>query len=187
MDTKQFWTIIDNARNKAGDWEEMIKPLVDALAACDAEDILKWQQVFSEYQRLSYKQKLWAAAYVINGGCSDDGFDYFRGWLTAQGKEVFMAALSDPDSLADVDSCEEDVEFEDMLSVASEAYFKKMGIKRDYDLFYKELQKHPLTDAEKAEISAEINYADDIDADWDEDNEDSMKDWLPKLCEAFDW
>jgi hypothetical protein len=28
----------------------------------------------------SYRNDLWAAGYLINGGCSDDGFDYFRGW-----------------------------------------------------------------------------------------------------------
>jgi len=25
------------------------------------------------------------AAYIINGGCSDDGFEYFRRWLVLQG------------------------------------------------------------------------------------------------------
>ncbi|MFC9245678.1 DUF4240 domain-containing protein [Streptomyces sp. NPDC057136] len=45
---------------------------------------------------------LWAAAYVINGGCSDDGFDYFRGWLIAQGREVFERTAADPDALAEV-------------------------------------------------------------------------------------
>jgi hypothetical protein len=29
---------------------------------------------------------MWVAAYLMNGGCSDDGFDYFRGWLIAQGR-----------------------------------------------------------------------------------------------------
>lgn len=40
------------------------------------------------------------AAYVINGGCSDDGFIDFRSWLIAQGKAVYDAALADPESLA---------------------------------------------------------------------------------------
>jgi hypothetical protein len=50
----------------------------------------------------SYRSSLWAAAYVINGGCSDDGFDYFRGWLMLQGREAFGQAVADPDSLADL-------------------------------------------------------------------------------------
>ena len=50
----------------------------------------------------SYRTRLWAAAYVINGGCSDDGFDYFRGWLIVQGRHVFEQAVVNPDALADL-------------------------------------------------------------------------------------
>jgi hypothetical protein len=42
----------------------------------------------------------WGAAYLANGGCSDDGFDYFRGWLIGQGRKVYETVLADPDSLA---------------------------------------------------------------------------------------
>ena len=38
---------------------------------------------------------------MINGGCSDDGSDYFRAWLMLQGRETFGQAVADPDSLAD--------------------------------------------------------------------------------------
>jgi hypothetical protein len=37
----------------------------------------------------SYRTVLWAAACLINGGYSDDGFEYFRGWLIVQGRDVF--------------------------------------------------------------------------------------------------
>lgn len=43
-----------------------------------------------------------AAASLILGGCSDDGFEYFRGRLIAQGREVFERSVADPDSLADL-------------------------------------------------------------------------------------
>ena len=188
MDVKQFWAIIDCARSKSEDWEEMIPPLVNELSKLDVSDIMLWAQIFSEYQRLSYKEKLWAAAYVINGGCSDDGFDYFRAWLTAQGQAVFEMALKDPDSLAEVEACEEDVEFEDMLSVACDAYFKKLQIKdRSYDRYYAELDKYPLPAEIKSEMIAGIEYAADIDANWDDDDEESLAKLVPKLCEAFDF
>ena len=180
MKKQQFWAIIDEARKHAGGWEEMAEPLIDSLAGLEVPDIVKWEQIFREYQNLSYKKKLWAAAYVINGGCSDDGFDYFRAWLIAQGKDAFMAALEDPETLADDDACEG--EFEELLGVAYEAYFKKFDIEDDYDHFDEEMAKHPLSDKEKAEIAAEIKYADDMENDWDEDD---LKEWLPKLCEVF--
>ena len=37
----------------------------------------------------SYDWNLWGAAYLMKGGCSDDAFDYFRGWLVAQGRRVW--------------------------------------------------------------------------------------------------
>ena len=184
MNIKTFWQMIDEARKKVGDWEEMVEPLTQALEKlCEAETF-QWQQIFDEYQRLSYKNKLWAAAYVINGGCSDDGFDYFRAWLTAQGKDVFMAALCDPETLADADISGGSAEFEEMMAVAAGAYLNKTGTDLDYDHFYNEMEKHPLSDTQKTEISAEIKYASDIDKKW---NDDDLKEWLPKLCEACDW
>jgi hypothetical protein len=39
---------------------------------------------------------------MINGGCSNDGFEDFRGWLIVQGHEVFERMIADPDTLADL-------------------------------------------------------------------------------------
>ena len=185
MDNRIFWQTIDEARTQAGNWEEMVEPLVDSLEQLDVSEILLWQQIFNEYQTLSYKSKLWAAAYIINGGCSDDGFDYFRAWLTAQGKNVFMASLNDPEALAYLDSIESGcVEFEDIMGVACDSYFKKLCIDPDYDRFNNDMDKHPISDAQRAVISAEIKYAPDIDNEWDVDG---LKQWLPILCETCRW
>jgi hypothetical protein len=186
MDIKAFWEIIDSARRENDGWEDMYEPLIDRLVKLEPNEILMWKNIFDEYQNLSYKNKLWAAAYIINGGCSDDGFDYFRGWLTAQGKRVFLNALKEPDSLAEVEATEEEVEFEEILGAASKAYFKKMGMEnRDYSFFNNELKKNPLPDELKKEMVSEIEYADDIDIEWDDENEDDLKKILPKLCKIF--
>jgi hypothetical protein len=188
MDIKTFWKIIDSARKENDGWEDMYEPLVNRLAKLEGNEILLWQNIFDEYQRLSYKNKLWAAAYVINGGCSDDGFDYFRGWLMAQGKKIFLNALKEPDSLTKVEAVEEDVEYEDIFGVAADAYFKKMEVNdSNYDLFYAELKKYPLPDELKKEMISEIEYAQDIDIEWDNENEDDLKKLLPELCKAFDF
>lgn len=55
-----------------------------------------------------YQSKLWAVAYVINRGCSDDCFDYFPGWLIFRGKETCLNALQDPNSMVDLDMPYED-------------------------------------------------------------------------------
>lgn len=186
MDKEKFWALIDKARGSVSSWEDMAAPLTDELAQLDKKDILRWYQILSLYQKLSYKNKLWAAAYVINGGCSDDGFDYFRGWLTAQGKEVFLNALKNPDSLANTDICEDDVTFEYILYAAYHAYCKKTNVE-DSDEFYNELDKYPLPKEEENAIKSEIQYASDIDANWDEDDSKMMYKLLPKLCDIYEW
>ena len=184
MDHVQFWTLIDNARARAESPVDVAAQLVELLAQRDERDILLWGQIFGEYQRLSYKNRLWAAAYVINGGCSDDSFDYFRAWLTAQGRYVFLDALADPENLAEYDDIEPYDSFdEDMLDVGCAAYFRKHGLtQRDYDRFDAALDAHPLDEREKAAMLAEIRFAADIDAEWDEDELDSL---LPRLSERF--
>src|SRR5215472_15971622 len=41
------------------------------------------------------------AAFLIAGGCSDDGFIDFRAGLIAQGRDWYHEAAASPDSLAD--------------------------------------------------------------------------------------
>ena len=58
-------------------------------------------------------------------GCSDDGFEYFRCWLIAQGERVFNAALANPETL--VNRAEPESEGEGMLYAAAEAYESRTG------------------------------------------------------------
>jgi hypothetical protein len=52
-------------------------------------------------QALCFRWKTkWAAAYLIGGGCSDDGFIDFRAGLIAQGHAWYEMAVASPDSLA---------------------------------------------------------------------------------------
>jgi hypothetical protein len=100
--------------------------LTTALTALEAPDLIAFDALFDQFMALSYTRELWAAAYIINGGCSDDGFDYFRGWLIAQGEAVFQRALLDPKTLVEV--AEPDAaELEGMLSIARHVYERKMG------------------------------------------------------------
>jgi hypothetical protein len=134
MTETQFWDFIDQARAKAGHDLDALQTQLNLQAATFSNDELValdgWIWFFL---RKSYLTRLWAAAYLINGGCSDDGFDYFRGWLVAQGKSVFFAALKNPDSLADwlpqIPDWQpnDELEFEDMLSVASGVYKSRTG------------------------------------------------------------
>jgi hypothetical protein len=48
-----------------------------------------------------YTWDLWGAALLVNGGlCSDNGFEYFRAWVIAQGREAFSLARDDAEGFA---------------------------------------------------------------------------------------
>ena len=72
------------------------------LSAMPVEDVLEFDRIFGELYWDAYHWDLWAAAYIIEGGCSDDGFMDFRSWLISMGREVYKAAMADAESLAEV-------------------------------------------------------------------------------------
>lgn len=138
MDADGFWQLIDDARAQAhaqagDDPEAVARNATELLAAMPVEEIVAAQQLLWDQLALSYIAPLWAAAYIINGGCSDDGFDYFRGWLITQGRNVFQQALADPDGLAEHPSVQADVadweglDCELTLSIAYDAHERATG------------------------------------------------------------
>ncbi|MET9469563.1 DUF4240 domain-containing protein [Streptomyces sp. NPDC006544] len=142
MDKQTFWKLIETARAQA-EPDQVAERAAELLAQYPASETAAAQQVLWDLLAESYRAPLWAAAYLINGGCSDDGFDYFRGWLLTQGEAVFTAALADPDSLADHPPVRaaaageegEDLEDEDALSIAWTAYASATGRELPADSF----------------------------------------------------
>ncbi len=127
MDTATFWRLIEAAKAASGDdCERQAQRVEQHLVTLSPEEIQSFDRILWEQMRVSYDNDLWAAAYIINGGCSDDGFDYFRGWLIAQGEAVFHNALQNPDTLSDYVTPEgadsDGYECGDMLGVAWHAY-----------------------------------------------------------------
>jgi hypothetical protein len=121
----RFWKIITESKEKAaGDSEKQMKILTEILMKADKEEIEKFNNRFYRCFFKAYTWELWGAAFVALGGCSDDAFMDFRGWLIAQGKEVFEAALKDPDSLADYAPLENPGIMEGFSYCASDAYLE---------------------------------------------------------------
>lgn len=163
MTREAFWKLIESARG-SGDVDESVEAVADAVRSLDPQEIVDFDRHLYELMAASYSWDIWGAAYLINGGCSDDGFDYFRGWLILQGQGVFEQALRDPDSLADLEILEEDVECEDLLYVAYEAYEAATG---------KEIPA-----ASRADLP-------ELGEDWDFDDDQEMKKRYPKLFARF--
>lgn len=121
-----FWEVIAQARRAVGGWEGAAEAVTSILSDWTDNAILEFAEAFEQSLAESYRWDLWGAAYVINGGCSDDGFEYFRAWLIAQGQGIFEAALKDPDGLAAVLEQNLDVfEYEEMLGCARDAWDRR--------------------------------------------------------------
>jgi len=129
VDEAQFWRVIEAAKEKSkGEVEEQAEIVATQLAQYTPEEIVEFDKILDRLMARSYTNELWAACYILNGGCSDDGFDYFRGWLISQGEAIFNRALQDPQSLADVELPEDDnLEAESILYVAWTAYEERTG------------------------------------------------------------
>ena len=168
-----FWELIAQAKEHCGqDQDTYAQWLVDRLTVLGPEQALRYDAIVHGYRELAHKYGLWNAASILCDGCSDDGFMDFQGWLIAQGKEVYMAALKDPDSLADVPAyggyC-----FETLSYVGSYAYEKLTG-HGSYTVF-----DHDAYQALVEELRKDIVYGEGIDYPytWSE-----TAAYLPKLC-----
>jgi hypothetical protein len=130
VDRATFWRIVEAARTAVGNNDERVPEAVrSALSALPPSEIIGFEVVQDELMGESYRNDLWAAAYLINGGCSDDGFTYFRGWLIAQGQRVYERALTDPATLEDslVMDGGWDADLEEFLYAARQAYRDTTG------------------------------------------------------------
>ena len=85
-------------------------------------------------------------------------------------------------SLFEIDEIEE-AECEYMLSVAGSAYLEKIRDgSADWDKFYSDLEKSPLSQSEIDSIHNEIVYCDEMDIEWEEDD---LADIAPELYEKY--
>lgn len=126
MDKAGFWDTIDKARQASSSLDDRAEALGAALSELSPDDIQGFQETYFVVVDEAYTWPLWGAAYVINGGCSDDGFDYFRDWLISEGQAVYEAALKDPETLADLPRID-DAELEEFRYVADKVYEVKAG------------------------------------------------------------
>jgi len=129
MTEARFWSIIAEVAPYAADREKQIATLRASLEKLALREIEGFELIFAQQMHASYSWDLWGAAYIIQGGASDDGFEYFRRWLISRGREVFERAKADPDSLAGLampDSVE-DREFEEIAYIALDVWGEKSG------------------------------------------------------------
>lgn len=115
---------------------------------------------------------MWCAGYIMNGECSDDGFEYFRNWVISKGKDKYHEAKENPDSLiSEYTTSDEFYEFEGFWYVALTAFKNKTG-KELYDFI-----------ADDFEFN-EGNYP-NFEFTWKEEEPETMKAICPKLFDKM--
>ncbi len=140
MPEDKFWALIADSRNESGgDTEGQESALTALLHELPLNDLITFQNRYRQLRGQACTWPLWGAVYIINGGCGDDGFCYFRDWLIAQGREVYTNTVADPEWLADFKFTEEKTDLdgdiftskaifaEEMAYVAGSVFKKRTG------------------------------------------------------------
>ena len=173
IDKDTFWMLIAQAKEHPGGPSEW---LMERLVDLGPEQAKKFDDIACAYASLAYQYGLWTAASVMErGGFTDDGFIDFRGWLIAQGREVYMAALRDPDSLADAPDYQ-DQRFVCLPHMGERAYEELMSreIYEDFD--------PARYDVLKGLLKQDIVYGDGIGYPYDAADAPA---YLPRLCRRY--
>jgi hypothetical protein len=168
-DDKRFWDVIGFAcKHEFGpDFQRAWRSaLVAALMTLPPDEIARFDRWFDDRTDALYSHDHWAAAYVINGGASDDGFYYFQCWLVGMGKQVYDAALADPDSLAEVLP---GVTCEASIYSAARAAWIAQGNGDDYESAYAAVERA----GRVRQLAGE---------DWDYDDDDEFRRRFPRLA-----
>lgn len=164
MPDDQFWKLINRTYQKSeGDYETQQEILHQELRKLSPIEIVQFDNKFRKLRGEAYTWELWGAVYIIQGGCSDDSFMDFRGWLIAQGKEFYYKTLSSPETLAEVDPERTDVEWEGMGYVPAAVFEEVTG------------SEIPTVYSENNEVTGK---------EWDENNDD-LRNRFPQLWSKY--
>lgn len=170
MNETEFWELIDSTRVAAdGDADEQGELLVEQLTQLDPDAVTCFGQHFESRFNRAYQWDLWAAAWILLDGVSDDAFDAFRCWLIGQGREIFENAAHDADTLATLLTGfdpELDGDAEDIGFAADDAFDQLTGV---------ELPDLGLPEPPAEPVGAPLDLEDDS----------ALAERLPKLWERF--
>ena len=85
LEEEDFWAIIKESLPFKDDQEEQLGFLEEKVEELSPRAIAVFEFITNKLLLQAYRSDLWCAAYVIKGGCGDDGFNYFRSWLNSMG------------------------------------------------------------------------------------------------------
>ena len=124
MNQADFWKLIEEVNQScpSQDHESMEAQMIELLIHHNVDNILDFHLIQQEYYHIAHRNELAAAGEVMGIKPTDDSFPAFLYWLISQGKSTYMAALQNPDSLADIPCERETPSFLGFGYVAYKAY-----------------------------------------------------------------
>jgi len=122
-----FWELIEAARENGGTADEQIARLTESLAGFKALQIKAFEKLLFEALVRAYHFDLWALAFLVQDGCSDDAFEAFRAWLVLQGRQAFELALTEPSRFLKEHPMTSNSAAEALLEVPAIAYEWRSG------------------------------------------------------------
>lgn len=178
MNKNKFWELIDNIKEICkDDIRKMALELEERLNTYSVEEVQKFCGIYNTYHSALDKPGIVSIAYRMNHEMlTDDGFIDFRNWLIAQGKEVYMRTMQNPEILAEKagETIDGWYEFEEFGYAGTKVIEHKTG---DYRKAHVKLPEE-----EQAEILSEIRLGEFVNKIIDIDE---MQMLFPKFTTKF--
>lgn len=165
-----FWKIIAQSKEERTNFTNQIEILTNQISLLEERDIIEFEYILREVLAKSYHFNILAAAKIVYGYVSDDDFLYFRCRLIAEGKELFLKSIKNPEIIPKIDLIE--LEGEDMLYITDNAFIKKFGSETE-----KELPRDIAIDY--------LNYDDGYEIKGENWKEHELKIKYPKLWKKY--
>lgn len=159
---EKFWEIVDKSNNGT--------ELSGLLSELSDDEMIGFNYWWTYFAYKLYRQDLWAVAYVVRGGCSDDSFEYFRFWLLTQGRKIVYDALENADSLCDVFNPDEEPQNEEVNYTVYEAIENRNSKNPGFLEKLNQYELPPLSD---------------IEFEWEEDDDESIRAVCPRTYDRY--
>lgn len=136
MNQADFWKLIEEVNQScpSQDHESMEAQMIELLIHHNVDNILDFHLIQQEYYHIAHRNELAAAGEVMGIKPTDDSFPAFLYWLISQGKSIYMAALQNPDLLANIPCERKTPSFLGFGYVAYKAYSIKMSLLDPQDM-----------------------------------------------------
>ena len=178
MNKEMFWQLIDESREACKEnIKDMAKYLEGRLSSLSLDDAKSFCGIFDTYHRAAGLDGIASVGNLMNHEMlTDDGFTDFRNWLIAQGKEIYIETMKNPEILAEKagEPIEGWYEFELLGYVGMRVVEQKTG---DYKQSVVQLPEEELKS-----ILDEIEYGEYADKDL---SIEELKEAFPKFTERF--